>query len=207
MSKIILKDSGTIDKYIGDGIMAFWGAPDSMPDHPIKACLAALDCQAFVTEFNQRQKQNGKPELKTRIGINTGIAIAGNIGTHERMNYTVIGDMVNTAARLEQMNKTYHTSIIISEAVMKKIGDLFLTRPLDFTEVKGRKEKIRIFELIHLRSSATSSQLALAQEFTQAYENFYAGHLSAAREQFRAILEKFPEDYPTHMYLERLKNN
>ena len=141
MSKIILKDAGTIDKYIGDSIMAFWDAPDDMPDHAIRGCIAALECQAFVSQFNQRQKEKGGPELRTRIGVNTGFVIAGNIGTIERMNYTAMGAAVNTAERIEQMNKLYHTKIIIGEDVVKEDRESVYRQTFRSYRSQRQKEK------------------------------------------------------------------
>lgn len=118
LSKIIYENQGTIDKYIGDSIMAFWGAPAANPHHAVSACETVLQCHAFVRQFNKQCKQQGKSEFITRFGISSGMVLVGNIGTQERMNYTVIGDAVNTAERLQVTDKFYHVSIIISEAVL-----------------------------------------------------------------------------------------
>lgn len=201
LSKIILKDHGTIDKYIGDSVMAFWDAMDDMPDHAQVACVAALECQEFVARFNQRQKEKGMPEFKTRIGINTGEVIAGNIGTEERMNYTVIGDVVNIAERLQSMNKIYQTKIIIGEQTKLKIGSQFLTRPLDIAEMKGKKNKIQIFELMAIDAAAKPEDKILAQEFTTAFDAYQSGQLQKAKMLFAAILVRFPRDFPTQLYL------
>ncbi len=207
MSKVILKNFGTIDKYIGDSIMAFWDAPDDMPDHAVQGCIAALECQDFVEQFNQRQRDRGMPELKTRIGINTGTVIAGNIGTEERMNYTVIGDTVNTTERLQVMNKIYRTKIIIGEEVVRNIKDQFLIRPLDIAEVKGKKEKIKIYELIQRREVANPKEIELAEAFLKAYEAYHSGRLDEAKNLFADIQKRFPDDYPTQIYLDRIKES
>ncbi len=209
LSKIILDYQGTIDKYIGDSIMAFWGAPIPNPDHAILACSTALKCHAFVQKFNQKCKDEGKPELITRFGIGGGNVVVGNIGTRERMNYTVMGDAVNTASRLQLTNKTYHVNIIISEEVYHHLNNEFLVRPLDTVEVRGKKEKIKIFELVAILHpdptiEATPEQKELCEAFTQAYELFQKGDYSAAREIFTKIHKKFPQDYPTELYLTRI---
>lgn len=204
MSKTVLRNLGTIDKYIGDGMMAFWDAPDFLPDHAAKGCITALECQAFVAEFNARQKKNGLAELKTRIGLNTGEVIVGNVGTKERMNYTVIGDVVNGTERIQEMNKVFHTSIVIGEEVVKRIGDRFVTRPLDIAELKGKKGKIQIYELIATKEGVKPEEGELAESFTAAYQAFHTGK-SEARALFEEILRKFPNDYPTQLYLQRLK--
>lgn len=210
LSKIILLNRGTIDKYIGDSIMAFWGAPLPIPNHPIFACKAALQCQAFLVEFNKKCKANGKPELITRFGISIGNVVVGNIGTIERMNYTVIGDAVNTAARLQLTDKIYHVTIIISDGVYKQKKNQFLVRPLDTVEVRGKQDKIKIYELVAWLGAdpqigATTAQTELCQLFTQAYQTFVAGDYTAAHRLFTAIHAKFPDDYPTTFYLARLE--
>lgn len=202
MSKIILQDKGIIDKFIGDGIMALWGAPNEMPDHAFFACKAALECEAMLSKLNERFKNEGKPIFNTRIGIDTGEVIAGNVGTADRMNYTAMGNTVNTAARLQSASKTYHTKILISEKVQQKIGSRLLTRPLDIVELKGMKEKTKIYELM---DSAAPGQVELSAQFTHAFEVLQRQDRSQAKVLFQDILQKFPEDGPTKIYLERLK--
>ncbi len=148
MSRIIMENQGNIDKYIGDGIMAFWGAPKPLADHAFYACKTALACQKFVREFNQKMQAEGKPLLNTRIGIDSGEVIIGNIGTNERMNYTAIGNIVNSAARLQGTAKVYHTYILISERTYEKVKDQFKTREVDYIELRGMKGKIHLYELL-----------------------------------------------------------
>jgi adenylate cyclase len=209
LSKIIIKEEGTIDKYIGDSIMAFWGAPLEIPDHAIRACNAAIKCQFFLHSFNQKRVNKGEPELLTRIAINTGNVIVGNIGTQERMNYTVIGDIVNAAAHLQQVNKIYHTQTLITEETWKKTNNAFLVRPLDIVAPTGKKTKIKIYELFACLQGdpeylATEQQRELCDLFTQGFDAFYAQEYERAQGLFSSILKKFPDDFPTQMYLERL---
>lgn len=204
MSKIILETHGTIDKYIGDSIMAFWGAPQEVVEHEKWACLSSLRCQKALDRFNQTLEQEGKPRLDTRIGLHTGEVIVGNIGTNARMNYTIMGDVVNTAARLQTVNKTFQTRIIISDELKQKIGDEFLARPLDIVVVKGKKEKIKIYELMDHKETATAAQLELCQLFTSGYEAYHQQRYPEAKALFLQILQKFPDDFPTTYYLNRL---
>lgn len=209
MSKIILSTHGTIDKFLGDGIMAFWGAPLPLEDHAQRACTAALRCRAMLVDLNRRHTEAGMPEFATRFGINTGTVIAGNIGTEERMNYTVIGDVVNITSRLQGIDKLYHTSILISEEVYRRLGNRFVCRPLDIVTVKGKTEKIKIYELVGKMDAekeieATEGQISLCKLFEEAYNAVQSGDKKRAKELFTAISQKFPEDYPTQIYLKRV---
>lgn len=204
VTKAILKELGTIDKYMGDGVMAFWNAPDDRPDHAIKGCIAALACQGFFSEFNKRQRDAGKPELHTRIGLNTGEMIVGNIGTTSRMNYTVIGDAVNITQRIQDKNKEFQTKIIISEEVVKNTQDQFLVRPLDLSRLKGKKGRIQIYELIIKKDKASREQIEMVNLYTKAYEAFHTGKLSEAKGLFEEFLKQFPEDAVGKIYLERI---
>ena len=208
-SQTILSRNGTIDKYIGDGIMAFWGAPHPVPDHADQACLAALYCQSHLKALNEKRTQDNLPPFFTRIGINTGTALVGNLGTIERMNYTAIGDAVNLASRLQGINKIYQTKIILGEETQAKLSANFVIRPLDIVEVKGKKIKTKIYELMGVLSGDPQTQVSLEQMelktlFTEAYNAFEKGNLKSAKTQFEAIHAKFPEDEPTKIYLERL---
>ncbi|NBO24272.1 MAG: adenylate/guanylate cyclase domain-containing protein [Chlamydiae bacterium] len=208
-SKIIVENEGTIDKYIGDSMMAFWNAPNYVIDHGQKACYAALK---FMKILKNEDEKNILMKAKTRFGIHSGEVLVGNIGTQERLNYTVIGNAVNTASRLESLNKTYGTTILISESTHEKIGLRFISRPIDFIVVKGRTQGITIFEILGLQEenqelSATPQERELSSLFSKAYAEFQSGHLDMAKKLFYEIIEKFPNDQPTKIYLERLKES
>jgi adenylate cyclase len=210
VSQCIIDSQGTIDKYMGDGVMAFWGAPKELNEHAQMGCLAALHCHAKLKEMNKKNLENGEPTFYTRFGINTGKAIVGNIGTTKRMNYTAMGDVVNIAARLEQINKVYGTSIIISEETKKNIGNNFVTRPIDFVAVKGKRNQIKIYELMGVREGeeeikASKEMLELSYGFTMAYEAQQRGETDEAKKLFTALLAQFPEDNPTKLRLEAIK--
>jgi adenylate cyclase len=151
-SEQILGTEGTVDKYIGDSIMAFWGAPRLNPQHALSACTAALRNQQELAQLRDRWKREGKPLFYTRIGLHTGEVVVGNIGSEARLNYTVIGDSVNLASRLEGVNRYYGTEILISECTYLEVKDAALARPVDWVSVKGRTKPVLIYELLGLRS-------------------------------------------------------
>ncbi len=152
MTSIIIKNIGTLDKYEGDAIMAFWGAPIPLRDHAYYACLSAIEMQQALNQLGKGSDKNKKKiNLQTRIGINTGEMIVGNMGGKERFDYTVIGDNVNLAARLEVTNKNYGTNIIISHNTYQHVKDYVIVRELDTIVVKGKTEGTTIYELIDMR--------------------------------------------------------
>ncbi len=151
MAEIVINSDGTLDKYIGDNVMAFWGAPIEIKDHEYKACEAAIKMLYAVEEINNDLKSRNIPPINLTIGINSGIVIVGNVGSEKQTNYTVIGDNVNLASRIKGLNKYFHTHIIISETTYEAIKDKFYTRELDLTKVKGKTKPVRIYELIELK--------------------------------------------------------
>lgn len=153
MSECIQAQGGTIDKYIGDAVMAFWGAPSPNPRHALDACTAALACQARLAQM--RGARGGEwAALHARIGINTGSVLVGNVGSRDRLNYTVIGDAVNVASRLEALNKLYGSAIIIGEGTQRAVADAIVARPLDRVAVYGKAQGVETYELLGLASDA-----------------------------------------------------
>lgn len=152
-TRCINEEMGTVDKFIGDGVMAFWGAPNTLEDHAFRACAAALKIQAKMDTINREWEHQGLPPLKVRIGIHSDVVLVGNIGSNERMSYTVMGDGVNVAARLEGVNKELGTRICISKAVFREAGERLNLRKLDDVTVKGRKSIVEVFELLGLEST------------------------------------------------------
>ena len=146
MSSVITAHGGTIDKFMGDGVMAFWGAPEANPRQEADACRAALSCLEGLARADIRDDLD-RP-LVVRIGINSGDVLVGNVGTHRRLNYTVIGDAVNVASRIEVLNKTYGTSILIGPATRQALGDDFLVRRIDHVAIQGRAGAVDIHELV-----------------------------------------------------------
>lgn len=152
-------ERGTVDKFIGDAVMAFWGAPMPCEDHALRACSSALRLIGRMSELNDAWEANGQPRIRVRIGINTSEALVGNMGTAERMSYTVIGDGVNVASRLEGINKEYGSSICISDKVVKAAGDRLAVRYLDKVKVKGRNEEFKIYELLGVRDACAPGSI------------------------------------------------
>lgn len=150
----ICDQDGTVDKFIGDAVMAFWGAPQAIENHALRACTAALNAVSRMESLNLAWKAAGKPEMHLRIGINTDTVLVGNIGSSNRLSYTAMGDGVNVASRLEGMNKVYGTTIIISDSVLRSAGNLLITRPLGLTQVKGRSGAFLVHELLGICRSA-----------------------------------------------------
>jgi len=153
MTSIIIKNQGLVDKFMGDAIMAFWGAPLDQPDHAEMACLSSLEMMDKLRELQKKWKKEGIPSFDIGIGINSGDAIVGNMGSSNRFDYTAMGDNVNLASRLEGLNKTYGTNIIISRNTYNIVKDKFKTRKLDTVKVKGKEKPIVIYELLSRKDS------------------------------------------------------
>ena len=203
MSEQISQDHGTIDKYIGDAVMAFWGAPTPNKNHAIDACRAALANQHNLQELCKKWRDQGKPELWTRIGISSGELVIGNMGSEERLNYTVIGNPVNLASRLESLNKVYGTKIIISQKTKELVSDIFVVRPLDLVAVKGQEIGNYIYELIGFRNETKRETIELAEEYEAALTTYIDSHFQEAAKKFEFIMKKFPHDAPTALLLKR----
>jgi len=203
LSQLILESEGTVDKYIGDAIMAFWNAPEPVSDHPVRAVEAALQCTAKLEQMNAVWKHAGHPELKTRIGIHTGNALVGNFGSHRRMNYTVLGDSVNLAARLEGLGKIYGTQIIISQETHAHVKDHFLCRPLDAVIVKGKSIATRIYEVVARSSEATPLDRDLVKEYAGALDAYLERRFQEAEQTLNTYLRRKPGDAVAVMLRDR----
>eukprot|EP00993_Chasmostoma_nieuportense_P006844 NODE_750_length_1894_cov_27.386531_g697_i0.p2 GENE.NODE_750_length_1894_cov_27.386531_g697_i0~~NODE_750_length_1894_cov_27.386531_g697_i0.p2 ORF type:complete len:269 (+),score=68.14 NODE_750_length_1894_cov_27.386531_g697_i0:1011-1817(+) len=164
---------GTVDKFIGDCIMAFWGAPDVDDNHPTSALNGALECQRHLQVEQTIWKKEGLPVLDSRTGIMSGVARVGNFGCQQRMNYTCVGDVVNVASRLEGLNKFFGTSIIAGEATVQECG-LVLTRFLGDVQVQGRVAPTRVYEVIGWHSECSEEQIAAADLYSNAIHEYQA---------------------------------
>ena len=172
MSTTIQDGKGTIDKYIGDAIMAFWGAPLTNATHAVDACRAALACQARLAKLRQVQTAGGFPELRARIGVNTGRVLVGNVGSRDRLNYTVIGDPVNVASRLEALNKAYGTGIIIGQDTYEAARESVVVRALNRVAVYGKAQGLEMFELLAMRENVEAAMLDWLAVYQQARAAF-----------------------------------
>jgi len=204
MTEIILRHKGTVDKYIGDAIMAFWGAPAELEDHAVLACQAALECQKFQARFNEEIAQEGFPPVNTRIGLNTGDVLVGNVGYEERLNYTVIGDHVNLASRLEGLNKLYKTRIILREHTQTLLGDRCLTRPIDYVIVKGKSEPIAVHELM-AGGAVSDKHSGYAALSARAFASYRERQWEQALAGYERLLEARPSDGPAGVMAERCR--
>ena len=191
MTEIIQRHGGFIDKYIGDAIVAVFGAPIDEPEHAGNAVQAALECRARLGELDRVQAIFGRA-VRQRIGINTGEALVGNIGSSQRFNYTVMGDTVNLAARLEGANKFYGTTIVTSEMTASAAGPLFAWRELDCVRVKGRAQVVKIFEPLALASEVSPEQTSCAQAYTDALACYRARDFNEAAKGFARFSETDP---------------
>jgi len=207
LTKIIMAHQGTVDKYIGDAIMAFWGAPTEISDHILKSCIAAVECRKKTHDLNQQWKQDGKYEFKTRFGIHAGDVIVGNIGSEQRLSYTAVGDTVNIASRLEGLNKIYGTEILISETVYDSVKQGMIARRLDSVLVKGRNEPLNIFELIGEKDDVSASDIAFYHDFEKATQAYRQREWENAAAQFESLLKRKSEERPSELFLERCRNH
>ena len=153
VSGAISKEGGTLDKFIGDGVMAFWNAPVQRPDHVLRACAGALRAARRMERVNDAWAAEGRPRIRIRIGLNCATVLVGNVGSSARLSYTALGDGVNVAARLEGINKQFGTTICISDSIYDQARAEILARPLKRVQVKGRKTEFMIYELLALRVS------------------------------------------------------
>jgi adenylate cyclase len=205
MSDVILAEKGTIDKYEGDAIIAFFGAPLDLSDHALRACISAITMKKIEEELNKTimEKNLSPTPLFTRFGINTGDMVAGNMGTENKMNYTIMGNAVNLAARLEGVNKQYGTAILVSEATVRETGKHLLTRKLDRVRVVGINEPVRLHELIDAAEHAGSEQKELVEVFHEALDHFEKRNWSQAADGFSKALLINTDDKPSEIYYER----
>lgn len=200
----ITEEKGTIDKYIGDSIMAFWGAPLTVSSPYLHAVKAAFRCMKALQLLNKNWVAEGKSPFVTRIGLHAGEAVVGNIGSSERLNYTALGDVVNIASRLESANKYYGTSILVSEAVEKNVNDQFILRFVDKVVLKGKVNAIEIYELLAESEADLAFNLEAYQTaFNRAYGLYQQASWREAKKAFEACIKIYPNDCLAPIFIER----
>lgn len=206
LTRILSEQRGTVDKYIGDGIMAFWGAPMADANHASRACQAALLCQTRLKVLNQKWAEAGKTVFPTRIGISTGETVVGNVGSSERINYTVMGDNVNLASRLEGVTRLYDTQILVSQATYNQASDEFWFRPVDLIAVKGKTAETTVYELVGKKEGGAADAVGeLCREFTRGVRAYLRRDWVMGVEIFGRLRQKFPDDVPVELYFNRCR--
>ena len=205
MVPIVFKHQGTLDKLIGDAIMAFFGAPIHYEDHPIKAAETAVHMLDSLKKMQREAAVEGISDLRIGIGLNTGLVTVGNLGSSDFMDYTVIGDAVNLASRLEGLNKIYGTKILLSEFTADQLDDRFLLRELDRVKVKGKETAVTIYELMGYTDAMGTDAGALVECFHSGLAAYRSRQWETAARRFNEVLQKKPADGPSLLYLERLK--
>jgi adenylate cyclase len=204
-SEVIVANGGTIDKFIGDAVMSFWGAPQPQADHALRCCHAALDCRRAIAESGLADDLGHA--LQIRIGINSGRMLVGNIGSELRLNYTVIGDAVNVASRLEGANKSYGTQILIGEATERLARGAIVTREIDSIAVYGREEGFSAYELIGLVGEGGDGDTTAGWigRYEQGLADYRARRFSDALAHFEAVLNERGHDRPAELMRDRCR--
>jgi len=207
MSDIILEEKGTIDKYQGDSIVSFFGAPLELDDHAMRACTAGIMMKRVEKDVNRYVLENGisPSPLLTRIGINTGEMVVGNMGTQKKMNYTIISNAVNLASRLEGVNKQYGTWILAADSTLQETKGRLLTRRLDYVRVVGINEPVRIHEILELKADASDALFEQVYLFHKAMDLFEARNWKDAEVAFDMVLNLYPQDGPSKHFIERCR--
>jgi adenylate cyclase len=203
MTDIILESGGTLDKYEGDAIIAFWNAPVDQPDHALRGCRASVLCQRKLTERRAEFEQRFGATLHMRIGLNSGPVIVGNMGSNQRFDYTVLGDAANLAARLEGANKVFGTYLMISDATLQAAAGELQTRELGDLRVVGRQQPVRVHEL---EGFAGETEPAHWQQYRAALDHCKNGNLPEARSSMTELFSGSSADPAAGKWLERLEN-
>jgi adenylate cyclase len=202
MTDIVFQRWGTLDKYIGDALMAFWGSPFPQEDHAVRACSAALEMMARLQELNLKWEMEGKRNFQIGIGINTDTVSVGNMGSSRRFAWTVMGDGVNLASRLEGQSKVYHSGIIIGENTYRQVKEHFVCRDLDLIQVKGKLKPVKIYELMAWAKDS-SHYTDLLSRWDRAHQAYSLQQWDSAVTLLEELLGRYPEDGPAHTLLKR----
>ncbi|MFA6099844.1 MAG: adenylate/guanylate cyclase domain-containing protein [Patescibacteria group bacterium] len=205
MTDEVFKHEGVLDKYIGDAVMAFWNAPLDQPDHAKRAVETALDMLSALKEMNAAKvfsskggsaSGGGDLELKIGVGVNTGEMVVGNMGSEERFDYTVIGDSVNLGSRLESLTKEYGVCLLITDSARQELNSGYLIRTIDLVAVKGKKEPVKIFEVIKRSKNASQADRLFVKKFEDALTAYFSKDFSGAVRLADELLVERPDDGP-----------
>jgi adenylate cyclase len=205
MTDVVFENGGTLDKYMGDAIMAFYGAPLEQPDHALRAVKTADSMMRALATLAPEWRAEGLPTLDIGIGINSGPMVVGNMGSESRFDYTVMGDAVNLGSRLEGTNKVYGTHVILSEDTEALVRGQVTTRELDSVRVKGKHKPVRIYELISIGSPPPEWVEAL-EEYRRGLSLYRQRDFEQAAASFERVLERRPGDKPAEMYVRRCRD-
>jgi adenylate cyclase len=205
MIPTVFQNGGTLDKLIGDAVMAFFGAPADLPDHPSRAALTALAMVRALEALRARSDVVGVERLAMGIGLNTGAVTAGNLGSQSFMDYTVIGDTVNLASRLEGLTKHYRSTVIVSGETAARLDERFLLRELDRVRVKGKDRPVAVYELAGLAEETDPARKQALQSFESGLARYRERDWNGAEEAFRETLRLEAGDGPAALYLERVR--
>ena len=209
MTQIVFRHNGTLDKYIGDAVMAFWGAPFEDRNHATEGCHAALEMMARLAEMQKKWRAEGRPVLDIGVGLSTGVASVGNMGSELRYGYTALGDTVNLSARLEGLNKEFATHILLSDTTYAAVEDpLLVFRELDLIRVKGKLQPVTLYELVAARGTPEGDAPDVEEHldfFAQGRACYRERRWQDAQIVFERLLERWPEDGPARMYMNRCK--
>jgi len=206
LTEVVIEEKGVVDKYIGDCIMAFWGSPLATPKDEINACRCSLKFIGAIGRINTVFEREGTPPVAIRVGLHTGDAIAGNMGSVRLFDFTVVGDTVNLASRLESVNKVFGTSIIVSEHTIAHTYRLFLSRSLGPIEVKGKSEPVVIHEVLCENNDASPAARRKIDLYNEAFRIYREQRFPEAVEVFDALLKEFPHDGPSEFYRKRAQS-
>ena len=203
MTEVIFEYDGYLNKYMGDGIMAFWNAPVKQSDHAERACRCALDSMRRLKAFNEELKAQGVPPLGARIGLNSGTMVVGNMGSQQKSDYTVMGDNVNLGSRLEGANKAYGSAIMISEFTYEVVQAKFDVRYLDRIRVPGKAKPVRVYELLSEKGGLDALWQKALPVYHEAIQQFTDRQFGPAREKFLEVCTIMGQDMASMAYIHR----
>jgi adenylate cyclase len=209
LASLIIRERGTVDKFIGDAIFAFWNAPLPVADYENAACAAALKCRAASARLNTRWISEGRRAWHTRFGVHVGDAVVGNVGSSDRIDYTAIGDTVNVASRLEGLNKYYGTSILVSGEIADVCSSTFLFRRIDRSLPKGAGKPLDMFELLGMRQEVeeigiTQAMTRLTSQWDEVLGAYSVRDWPRALDMLKAFSANYPEDLVAKIYIDRV---